>query len=126
MQEGLANYLKQKEVQLKFSNLEELCRAFLNVIDEDKKSLQVILNALYEQQVFFACIHFQAIRILCDKLSNIYNLQLNAEELIHKATSSIDQDWDKIKMQIKNENDAKKLIDSIFNDKPGESKGSNP
>jgi len=121
MQEGLANYLKERKVQFKFANLEELCRALLGVMDEDKEGMQVIINAIHEQQIYFACINHRTIEILCEKLSNIYSLRLDAEELIKEATSTIDRDWDNIKKYIKSENDARKLIDGIFNNKTGES-----
>ncbi len=85
-----------------------------------EKRLQELINALYEQQIYNMCVYYKIIFLVCDKLSELYNLNFNENELIKEAVSEVDQNWDKIKVQIKSEFDAKKLIDSVFGNKTGE------
>ncbi|MFA6216407.1 MAG: hypothetical protein WDL87_01975 [Candidatus Omnitrophota bacterium] len=115
MQEGSALCLKLK-----------MFRRVLSRPDKEKKNSKEELSALYEQQLYFFCVQYKIISLLCERLSNIYNIHFEAAEFIKEAASTIDQDWDKIRKQIKNEINAKKLIDSVFNNKIGESSDGNP
>ena len=100
--------------------LRKIAERFPGIKKKNNKSLQIIISDLSEQQVYFACIYFKALSLMCERLSDIYNLQLGAKEFCREAATLVDQNWDKIKNQIKNEIDAQKLIDSVFGNRTGD------
>ncbi len=117
MQEKLLNILVAKQIPLKFKSLEELAKVLLDIMTEDKKQLQEIINIFAAEQRRSLVFRLLSIHLLCEKLSSAYNINIDASALINETYDLINERWDEINKFFKDQVDAMKLIDSVFKKK---------
>lgn len=85
--------------------------------DKDKKDLEKMLNAIYESQYRLYAINLQLMRLIQDKLDNVYGIKLDLNALLAEAEKTAFECWDEIKKTIKGRISFKKTEQGYFDDK---------
>ncbi len=111
MDEAIFDFLKPVKEDLSGKSQEEILLLIIQQAQADKKALSQLLSVLYENQYYLHALNLQAIRLLAEKLSRVYEIDINCDDLLAEARILVDACWQKTKTQIKELNEFMRIVE---------------
>jgi len=112
MDDNIVNFFKLQQINLEGKTPEELALLIIGRMEEDKKGLAKVLNAIFENQYYLHTIQSQIIELVIEKIMNKYGVSINCDELKEEARKDIDSNWGNIKKTIQELVEFNRLIDN--------------
>lgn len=113
VEEGVYNILKPVTVSMSFSNLEELAKALLEVINKNNIEMNKVIGSIVESRDFNGAVLIKVISLLCDRLDNV-GIRVDFTDLINISTNFCREHWESIKVDMKNKIEFDRLIRKSF------------
>lgn len=106
-----------KDIKIKYGNMQQLASELARAINLNNegiyKFLKVLINEHYKESVFV----YVSFRLICDKLEDIYGVNIDFEDIKKTAHELIEKNWDEYLKKAKEISDIEQQIDDIFKDK---------
>jgi len=105
---------KGKAVKKEFRNMEEAVTFLVDLMNQDRSSLQVVFKKFFENDIrlYAQILEFQ--KLFCDQLESTYGFKIDFKALFETALANVDQDWPDRKGEIAELLELSKQVDDVF------------
>jgi len=117
--------LKTTKLQLNPQNIEQFLLDFTKMYQEHQDGLQLIVETIFKELIFSKYLTLRICGIICDKLLEKYNIELDKDELISLLPSILEKEKDEIFNKIGELFTFQDIIDASFKKQQGPDQNKN-
>lgn len=114
MEDDFLKYFKTKDIILKGGSLNELTISTGEIIAQLYQDIAQLYAGLLEFQFRQMAASYSMIKIICNKLDNLYGIKIDVEAVFKESSKEIKESWPGIKKEFMNELEFWKLMEKNF------------